>query len=277
LEYPDNQNYVIYFAFIIGFDALAAIPFARLRLENRPLRFALIKLMGVIINISIVLFFLTLCPLLIEKGYDAAATIYDDSRKLDYVFIANLVGSAVALLVLSPVLLKTKINFDKQLWKQMLRYAWPLVIVTVAGIINQFFAIILQKNLLGGSLDDNLATAGVYNAALKVAVLMTLFATAFNTAAEPFFFNQAKRSDSRLIYAQAAQAFTMAASIVLLGILLYLDVLQYLVGKNFREGLVLVPILLVANLCLGLYYNFSIWYKLTDKTIFGAYISVAAA
>jgi len=277
LSYPDKKQYVQYFAFIIGFDALAAIPFARLRLENKAIRFAIIKIVNVVISISIVLFFLSLCPWLKANGSSWVDNIYDESLQLDYVFIANVAASFIVMLLLMPILLKAKLKFDFDLWKKMLQYAWPLIIVTVAGIINQFSALILQQEFLGGSQDENLDGVAVYNATIKIAVLMTLFATAFNMAAEPFFFNQAKRSDSKLIYAQTAQAFTMVASVALLGILMYMDIIQYMVEETLRSGLYLIPILLTANLFLGLYYNFSIWYKLTDKTIYGAYISVVAA
>jgi O-antigen/teichoic acid export membrane protein len=277
LSYPDKSRYVIYFAFIIGFDALSAIPFARLRLENRPIRFAVIKLLSIVANIALVLFFLEVCPWLIDKGFKWANGLYQESMRLDYVFISNLATSFIVLLLLFPFFLKTKLKFDSLLWNKMLRYAAPLIIVGIAGVINQSFAVPLQKYLLGDNVYENLETGGVYGAAAKLAILMNLFTFAFNYAAEPFFFNQAAKSDAKEIYAQVAQAFTMVASIVFLGILLYLDVIQLLLGKDFRGGLEIVPYLLLAYLFLGLYYNFSIWYKLTDRTIYGAYISVSAA
>ncbi|MEM8907861.1 MAG: polysaccharide biosynthesis C-terminal domain-containing protein, partial [Bacteroidota bacterium] len=135
----------------------------------------------------------------------------------------------------------------------------------------------LLKHLLPYDLDRNMELLGVYGACFKIAILMSLFIQAFNYAAEPFFFNQAKRTDARDIYAQVGQAFALVGSLVFLGILLYLDIIQHLIGKDFREGLEVVPILLLAFFCLGLYYNFSIWYKLKDRTIFGAYISVGGA
>ena len=279
LAYPDKTQYVIYFAFIIGFDAITTIPFARLRLQNRPIKYAVIKTLGIIINIVLILFFLNVCPWLIENGFTWVDGFYDESLKLDYVFISNLIASVFVIILLSPLLFSTKLRFDKALWKKMVSYVWPLILVSLAGVVNQSSAVPLQKNLLNGSLYENLSMAGVYLAAAKIAILMNLFATAFNTAAEPFFFNQAKRSDSKEIYAQVAQAFTMVVSVVFLGILLYLDIIkQILIGADFRAGVdEIVPLLLLANLFLGLYYNFSIWYKLTDRTIFGAYISTAAA
>ena len=277
LSYPDKSVYVIYFALIIGLDALSAIPFARLRLENRPWRFAVIKTLGIIFNIALVFFFLELSPGLAEKGHSWIGNFYDPENQLEYVFLSNLMASLLVLILLSPLFLKTKLKFDRTLWVKMLSYAWPLIIVGIAGVINQSFAVPIQKYFLGDSVTENLKTGGVYSAAAKLAILMNLFTFAFNYAAEPFFFSHAQRSDSKLIYAQVGQAFTMVASLVFLGILLYLDLIQLLIGKDFRGGVEIVPILLMAYVFLGLYYNFSIWYKLTDRTIIGAYISLIAA
>ena len=159
----------------------------------------------------------------------------------------------------------------------MLRYSLPLVIVGVAGVINQSVAVPLQKYLLGGTVTENLSEGGVYAAAAKIALLMNLFIVAFNYAAEPFFFNQYDREDSRQIYARVAKAFALAGSALGLVILLYLDVLQWLVGASFREGMHIVPILLLAYWFLGMYYNVAIWYKLKDRTMYGAWISLGGA
>ncbi|MDX1700575.1 MAG: oligosaccharide flippase family protein, partial [Melioribacteraceae bacterium] len=170
-----------------------------------------------------------------------------------------------------------KLSFDKAVFRRMFQYALPLVIVGVAGVINQLIDRFLVKELLPGSLVENLSQSGIYNACVKIAVLMLLFTTAFNYAAEPFFFKNADRKDAQLIYAKVGQAFAIVGSIVFLVISLYIDIFQYLIGRDFREGLGIVPILLMAYLFLGLYYNFSIWYKLKDKTHYGAMIASAGA
>ncbi|GJM33256.1 MAG: polysaccharide biosynthesis protein [Saprospiraceae bacterium] len=277
LTSADDGIYVIYFTFIIAFDVLVAIPFARLRLENRPILFAFLKVINILVNAGMLLFFLELCPVLISHDYGAIEAIYDPSRKLDYVFIANLIASAVTLMLLLPTYFRIKLRFDWVLWKRMFRYAFPLIIVGITGMFSQLADRYLLKEWLPGSLDENLIQLGIYNACIKIAVLMNLFTQAFKFAAEPFFFRHADREDSRLIYARVGQAFALVGSLAMLGILLYLDLVQYLIAPSFRGGLNIVPLLLLAYLFLGIYYSFSIWYKLTDQTKFGAYISTAGA
>jgi O-antigen/teichoic acid export membrane protein len=277
LHYPDHVEYVIWFTLIIGFDALAAVPFAKLRLENRPIRFAIIKTLNIIINIIFIFFFLKLCPYLIEQGYSDLELIYNEENRIEYVFISNLLASATVILLLIPAYFKIKLKFDADLWRKMIVYALPLVIVGIAAVVNQLIGIPMLIEFLPGSIEENHDQAGIYSAAAKLAVLMNLFTQAFNYAAEPFFFRNAERSDSQHIYAQVGQAFAIVGSLVFLGIMLYLDIIQYFLGKEFRGGLGVVPILLLAYLFLGLYYNFSIWYKLADRTIFGAYIASGGA
>ena len=272
-----DQRYVIWFAFIIGLDALAAVPFARLRLENRPIRFATIKVINILVNAALVLFFLEVCPRLLAGGSTWVATIYSPNRELDYVFISNLIASAVVLLLLVPQFFKIQLQFDGALFRRMLRYAWPLIIVGIAGVINQLLDRYLLKEWLPGDLASNLTQVGIYNGCVKLAVLMNLFTQAFNYAAEPFFFRHADRQDSRLVYAQVAQAFALVGSLVFLGIMLYIDIVKLMIAEDYWEGLRVVPILLIAYLSLGLYYNFSIWYKLTDHTKIGAGIALAGA
>jgi O-antigen/teichoic acid export membrane protein len=176
-------------------------------------------------------------------------------------------------MVFIPKYLEITWRIDLSYLKRMLKYTLPLVLVGVAGVINQSGYIVLLKQILPGELMQNLSEGGVYAAAMRIAILMSLFTTAFNYAAEPFFFNESKRENARQTYADVAKAFTIAGCVIMVGILMYLDVIQLLLGRSFRSALYLVPILLLAFFFLGLYYNFSIWYKLDDKTRFGAYIS----
>jgi len=275
LEYPDDGRYVRWFAMITGLDALAALPFAKLRLENRPIRFAIIKILNVAIQIILILFLLAGCPFLIDNGVEWVSNFYSDDKKLDFVFLANLVASGVVFLVLFRNFFNFKWEFDSQLWRKMLNYSLPLIVVGVASVINrQLDRIFLQKWLVE---EDATNLTGIYAANVKLAVLMSLFITAFNYAAEPFFFKNKDRKDSRDIYAKLGQAFSIVGSLVFLGIMLYIDLIQVLIGKDFRSGLGVVPILLLAYFGLGLFYNFSIWYKLTDRTRIGAWISIAGA
>ena len=278
LEYNNKGIYIIYMLMIIGLDALAAIPFARLRLQSRPLRFAFIKVVSVLFNILLVIFFLEICPYLQSQGYSFVDSIYRPEWKLDLVFVANIISSGVVLLLLWPLIFQTKFEFDWILLKKMFWYVVPLVLVSLAAVFNQSFAVPLLKYLLPAGKESNLTSAGVYAAAAKLALLMNLFTQAFTYAAEPFFFKRAKDENAQETYADVAQAFTLVASVAMLAILLYLEnIIVYLIGPAYRSGIYVVPILLMAYWFLGLYYNFSLWYKIKDKTYMGALISLGGA
>ncbi|MFM9951297.1 MAG: lipopolysaccharide biosynthesis protein [Saprospiraceae bacterium] len=276
LTQPSDSAYVVYFALILGFDVLCAIPFARLRMENRPMRFAMLKIVNVAVNATLILFFLEILPWL-GSEYALFQGLYLPDHELHYVFIANLLASLVTFIMLLPYWRKVNWQFDRALWYKMLGYALPLVVVGLSGMINQLADRFFITALLPGSREENLDQLGIYNACIKIAVLMNLFTQAFKYAAEPFFFNHADRSDARSLYAQIGQAFTLVGAVAFLGIQLYLDYIQNLIDADFREGLGIVPITLIAYLFLGIYYNFSAWYKLTDQTHIGAYISVGGA
>lgn len=272
LNYGDHPEYILLVGGLIALDALAAIPFARLRLENRPIRFMVAKTGQILLNIFFVYLFLETLPNLDPQSW--LGQWYDPESRISWVFVANLLASGLILLLLLPVYLKIRLVFDPALLRRMLIYAMPLVVVGLAAVVNQLIALPLLENLLPGTLEENRAQTGIYSAAAKLAVLMNLFIQAFNYAAEPFFFSHAGRSDSREIYAQVGQAFSLIGSAVFLGIMLYMDVIKFFLGPDMREGIGVVSILLVAYFFLGLYYNFSIWYKLADRTMIGAYISV---
>ena len=273
-----DAKYIRWFAFIIAFDAMVAIPFAKLRLENRAIKFALIKIINVIATIAIILFFLEFCRHFHANGsQNYWASLYEETRLLDYIFWANLVASAVVFILMIPEFFKFKLRFDLVLFKKMIRYSWPLILVGVAAAINQSFDRVFIAKLMPGTPEENEIAAGIYSGASKIAIIMSLFATAFNYAAEPFFYKNFKEKDAKVVYGKVALAFTVTACIVFLGITLYIDLVQYLIGKDFREGIYVVPVLLMAYLFLGLYYNFSIWYKLKDKTILGGVIALVGA
>ena len=272
LAYPQYPQYVVWFTFIIGFDALAALPFAQLRLEGRPVRFAAIRIVGMLVNIALIFVFLEVLPRL------EASSLFrmggGDWATLDYLFLANLLASGITLLLLLPAFRTFLPVLDGAYLKRMLRYASLLVLAGIAGVTNQMIGAPMLKWLASDDILYNLAQAGIYGAAAKLAVFMNLFTQAFNYAAEPFFFKLAGKSDDRKVYAQVAQAFTLSGSLAFLVILLYLEVIQFFLGEAFREELNIVPVLLLANLLLGLFYNFSIWYKLEDKTHIGGWIAL---
>jgi O-antigen/teichoic acid export membrane protein len=277
LQYPDHPEYVRWFALIIAFDTLAAIPFARLRLENRPIYFAVVKTLNIVVNIAFVYFFFRVCPWLSERGYEWAAALFREEYKVGYVVISNLIASTSVLLLLIPEYRKLRWQFDGVLWRRMMRYAAPLIIVGIAGVINQLVGIPMLKRFASDDLSYNLAMAGTYGAAAKLAVLMNLFTQAFNYAAEPFFFRHSEREDKATVYAQVGQGFALVGSLAFLGIMLYMDIVKYYLGEDLRGGIGVVPLLLLAYLMLGLYYNFSIWYKLADRTGIGGYIAVGGS
>jgi len=271
LDYPKLTKHIMMLGVVLAFDVLSAVPFASLRQQNRPLLFLSLKVGSILLNIGLVLFFIEWLPLL--GGKSEVWSLKLNADKLFYVILANLLASAITLLFLLPLLRNQPFRWDFSFLKRMLHYSWPLVIVGFAGVINQYSSIAFQKYLLEDDLTSNLAEGGKYAAAASIAIILSLFTTAYNYAAEPFFFAHKEKQEARAVYADAALAYTIIASLMMLIILAYLDVFQLLIGKNFRDTLEVVPILLVSFIFLGIYYNVSAWYKLADKTIWGAFIA----
>lgn len=266
LSYPDKGIYIQILSALVFTDLIVAMPLARMRLDQRPLRFAFLQTLSIVLNIGFVLFFLEICPMMGWHRW------YSEDILL-YVFISNLLARLILLLIMVPEVIKLGWHFDIGIWKKMMWYAWPLVLVGLAGVINQSSYVILQKYFLPDGLVANLTAGGIYAAAAKIALLMNLFVTAYNFAAEPFFFKQAKRADATYIYAQMARAFSWVAAFIMLFLLLFLNVFEFIVDATFRDTMYVVPIILVGYYFLGLYYNLAIWYKVTNKTIYGAIIS----
>ncbi len=279
MRYPAHPEYVLWFGIIIGLDALMSIPFALLRAENKPVKFAFIKLTGIGVNILLVVFFVVGCPWLLQNGSPVVAkwisSFYDPEIGVGYVFIANLVASSITSLMLLPVIFRVRFGFSLSIWKQMILYALPLLVAGLAGIINEALDKILLKYLLPE--DIAMSELGIYGACYRVSVLMILFIQAFRFAAEPFFFAEYKNENAKLLYSRVMKVFVITCLFIFLGIMLYMDIIQYFIGKDFREGLDVVPVLLMAHIFLGIYFNLSIWYKLTGQTRFGAYIAVIGA
>ncbi|MBL7825714.1 MAG: polysaccharide biosynthesis protein [Saprospiraceae bacterium] len=277
LQYPNHPEYVRWFALILAFDCLAELPFARLRLEQRPIRFVTIRLTNIGVNISLNLFWLWLCPLLAKQGHEWVRWVWSPEGGAGYVFLANVIASGVTLLLLLPEFFKVHFRFDTTMWKQMVGYAAPLIIVSLAGIVDEMFSRSMLKYLLPGTPKENLGQVGVFGANYKLAALITLFTQAYRYAAEPFFFRHADDKDALKTQADVTKWFTIAGATGMLGILLFLDLVKYFIAPKYHDGLHVVPVLLVANLLLGVYYNFSVWYRLKDRTGLGAWISIAGA
>lgn len=272
----EHPEYIQYFIWILALDAVAALPFAYLRHHHKAARFALLKNLNILTNILLNLYFLLLCPYLIST-YGIQPPGYNPQVGIGYIFIANLTASAVTLLFFIPEFNAIRQGkFDAVLWRDMIRYAMPMMVVGFAGMINET----LDRMLITWFYPDpavGRAMNGIYGANYKLAILMTLFIQAFRYAAEPYFFAHASRSDNRDIYARVMNYFVAVCVFLFLAVTLFMDVFQHFIGAEFREGLHVVPVLLMANLFLGIYYNLSIWYKLSDQTGKGAIISIAGA
>lgn len=280
LGYSRNVNFIQWMVLIIATDAIMAIPFARLRAEQRPVQFAMIKTANILINIGITIFFIHFCKSayehdLISGTNSTLGKLYDPQIGIGYAFLANLIANIASLLLLGKQFVGFSYTFDKALWFEMLKYALPLLIVGLAGMINETFDRIILKKLLPA--DVGMYALGVYGACYKISILMTIFRQAFQYAAEPFFFSHAKQEDSRKLNALVMKYFVITCSFLFLATMLNLSWIKYFVNKNYWEGLDVVPILLLANLFLGVYYNLSVWYKLTGQTKFGALMTIIGA
>jgi O-antigen/teichoic acid export membrane protein len=277
LEYPLHPEYIQWFTLILAFDCLAELPFARLRLEQRPRRFVTVKLINIGVNIGMNLFWLVFCPWAAAHGIDWVHAVWSPGLGVGYIFLSNLVASIVTLLLLGPQIRGILGMFDRALWVKMILYAAPLIIVSLAGIANEMFSRSMLKYLLPGTAQENLGQVGIFGANYKLAALITLFTQAYRYAAEPFFFRHAADKDAMRTQAQVTKWFTITSAAGMLFILLFLDVVKYFIAPKYWSGLHVVPVLLMANLLLGVYYNFSIWYRLKDRTGLGAWISVWGA
>jgi len=281
IDYAGHSGYVIWFAWILGLDALVAIPFARLRSQNKAARFATFKMINILTNIGLTLFFIVLCPY-VWKNHPSLqgllSLVYRPDWGIEYVFIANLAASVITLGLLLPMIMSMKWKMHNELWRRMLVYAFPLLFAGLAGMVNETLDRLMLRYLLPFSKDLSEAQVGIYSACYKISILITLFVQAYRFAAEPFFFAHAKEKDSRLTYARIMDYFIIAILAIFLITMLFLDdVFLHLIDKKYWVGKGVIPVLMLANIFLGAYYNLSIWYKLTGKTIWGAWLSVIGA
>ncbi|MDT4289426.1 oligosaccharide flippase family protein [Methylomonas sp. MO1] len=278
LQYPRHPEYLLWFGWILALDALSALPFARLRAENRAWRFAGIKMTEIFIAIVLNLLFLLAWPKLQSLWPDSElAAYYDPELGVGYIFLANLAASVCKLLLLLPQFRAVRFQLDPRVLGPMLRYSLPMVIIGFAGMVNEMLDRAILKVLLPYDLPTNLKMLGIYGACYKLSILMSLFVQAFRYAGEPFFFSYAGRADAKRAYALVMQYFVIAGVFIFLVVMLFIDLFKYFIGEEYRAGLEVVPILLMANLLLGIYVNLSVWYKLSDRTGLGAWVSLAGA
>jgi len=279
IKFTGHPEYVVWFAIIIATDALTSIPFARLREQGKAKRFAIVKVINIATYIGLNVFFILFCKPVYEaeesayKGFVEA--VYNPEIGVGYIFISNLIATLVTLLLLSPEIFRMRYVFDSPLWKRMMVYAFPLLIAGLAGMINETLDRVLLTYLLPES--EAMSQTGIYGACYKVSIIMTIFIQTFRFAAEPFFFSQSKDKDSKKTTALIMKYFVIICAIIFLGTTMNLSWIQYFVGEDFREGMGVVPILLLANLFLGVFINQSIWYKLTGQTGYGALLTIFGA
>jgi len=273
LKYDKHPEYLWMMAFTVAVDAFSAIPFAWLRFLKRPILFASLRILMIVVNIFFNLFFLWICPMIDKANPDLIAWFYDPDYKVGYVFVANVISSVIGLIALAPFFIKTRWDFSMKLLKDMLRYSAPLLILGIAGIMNQSLDKIILPYLYENT-DIGNEQLGIYTACFKLGIIMMMFTQAFRYAYEPFVFSKQRDKDSSNSYAEAMKYYLIFSVLVFLGVMFYLDVLKYLLDVRFHEGLVVVPIVLLCYIFQGITFNLSFWYKLTDKTNWGAYISL---
>ena len=270
MKYPDHPEWVAVMFVCVAIDAFKCIPFAYLRYQRRPIKFATLQLVNILLNITLNLLYLIVLPALRLNPFG----LYDDHFTLDVgmVFYINLVCTAVVLLCFKRELTGFRYRFDTALWRRMLRYAWPLLLLGIAGILNQTLDKIIFPYLYAGS--DAKAQLGIYGAATKIAMIMAMITQAFRYAYEPFVFGKAKDRDNRETYALAMKYFVIFTLLAFLVVMGYMDVLRYVIrDQSYWPGLRVVPIVMAAEIMMGVYFNLSFWYKLIDKTIYGAWFS----
>lgn len=267
-----SPHYISYVIFILALDALVIIPFAWLRATGRPTVYAVIKIGNVAVNLGLNIFFLIFLPSLAEENA-LFRSIYRPDYQIAYIFLANLIASALTLLVMLPFYFKLKFSFESILWKKMIGYSMPILFAGIAFAINEVFDKIILKYMLPPSIAE--AEVGEYAACYKLALFMTLFITAFRMGVEPFFFSHAKEENAKDTYALVTKYFVIFGATILITVTIFADLLKVIFIPNsaYWEAMAVVPLILLANLFLGLYHNLSVWYKVSDRTIFAAYIS----
>ncbi len=284
LQYEHNKEYIILLSIIVAIDAFTALPFAKLRHRNKASRFAILKIVNIIINVGCNLIFLLLFPYLSDHyNISFLEEYFIRDNMIIYVFISNLIASVVTLFLLLPEIFDEKFAYNSKLIKKILFYSFPLLLAGIAGQTNEFLDRLLLKHftIVPRGIENGgeyiLAQIGIYGANFKLAVIMTLFIQAFRYAFEPMFFKQGKDLDAKEIYARIMKYFVIFCLCIFLIITLYIDFFKYFIGIKFHEGLHIVPIILFAYILLGILFNLSLWYKLNDLTKFGLIIASIGA
>lgn len=275
IQYTEHKEYIMMMAIVVALDAFMSIPFAYLRYQKRPIRFVALKLTFIVFNIFFNLLFLVVCPWLSKNYPDFVLNkFYHQDIGIGYIFLANLISTLAVFIILIPTTMKhLKFEFDASLLRRMLKYSFPLLILGLAGVINQAVAQLTYPSLFD-SKDEAFRELGIYSACIKITVIITMFTQAFRYAYEPFFFSKNKETKSTKPYADAMKFFIIFALLIFMGVMFYLDIFKHIVSENYIVGISIVPIAMMGEILFGVYFNLSVWYKLTDKTKYGAYFSI---
>ena len=276
LGYAGEEIYFRLLAVIMMVDGFCEIPLSRLRFEGKAKLFALTRLYNILINVFFNVFFVVVCPWLYDKDITLITLWFNPEYIIAYIFLAQVFGSCTSLILLRKCF-KGLGNIDRVLLKRMWKYSGPLVIVSVVAMFNEMFGRIILKWFLTGTLEENEVQLGIYGANYRLATLIALFTQAFRYAAEPFFFRESNNKDSTKTYADVAKYYLIFSIYGFLAVTLFIDIFKIFIGPKYYDGLSIVPILLLANIFSGLYFNVSIWYRLKDKTMIGAAIALAGA
>jgi len=270
-----HPSYAAMMVLAVALDAFTALPFSYLRYKKRPVRFAVLKLVNIGLNIGLNLFFILLCPVIWKHNPGLIASWYDPDFGIGYIFLANLIASAVNLPLLLPELRGFRWRFNSPLWGGMIRYSAPLLVLGIAGILNQTVNTLLFPYLYSDPAQA-MAELGIYNANYKIAIVMVMFIQAFRFAYEPFIFAKAKEQgeDKLKSYADAMKWFVVFSMVIFLGVMFYLDIIRHFINSSYFSGLKVVPIVMMAEVFFGVFFNLSVWYKLTDRTVWGMWLSI---
>lgn len=277
-----NAGFVTWMILIIAIDNLNTLPFARLRQENRPRRYAFARVAGILTNVIMVILFLGIIPAYLKKNPDSTLhLVYNEHIGLGYYLIGNIFGSTCTLLLLSKELRQIQFSFDIRLWKEAMKYSAPLIIVGLGGMVNDVLSRLIYRHVVGLPLEQANHELGIFANVFRLALVITIMIQAFRMAAEPFFFNKSKEENAQKTYARVMKFFVIACCFMFLLVGLFLDVFRWVfntyAGHSWTEGLDIVPMLALGNIFLGIYYNLSIWYKLTNKNMTGAWITIIGA
>lgn len=273
-----DSKYIRLTIYILTLDALVIIPFAWLRANEKPMKYAVIKIVNVVINFGLNIFFLLFLPGIAEGNPDGfLSVLYEPNFEITYIFISNLIASAVTLSLMLGLYLDNTYSFDKGLWKRMMKYGWPVLVAGIAFSINEVFDRIMLEHILPEDIAES--EVGKYSACYRLGLFMTLFATAFRMGIEPFFFSHSGSENPQKTYAQITNYFVVLGSVILLSVIVFADVLKVLFVRDeaYWDAMSIVPLIILASFFLGIYHNLSVWYKVTDKTRYGAFISAIGA